>query len=341
MTESDSIPAGAAIGAPVGDSPPPAGPAAFKDRRVGLILFGIVQLLMALGCLGIAGLQLLMLFGGEALAPAGTGSTGLFASSAAVYILLAAGTVWLGIGSILCRRWARAVTLVLAWMGLVVGLMSTVFLVSVYQSLVAELRSQVAADEAGALFAIGCVFVAVTLLYILVPGTFVLFYRSPHVKATCEHYDSKKRWTDRLPLPVLAGGILLLSTAAAIFTPLMGMPLPFFGAVLSGVPAWIYAVVVGSLAALLARGFFRLERWAWLGTLLLMTFNGVSACLTFRGNGLARMYEAMNTPPEQLEAMESIGILTSLPWMMLVSILVMLGFYLWLGRYFVAGSSRS
>lgn len=341
MTGSDSIPASTPLGGAVGDPPTPEQPAGFKDRRNGLILFGSIQLLMALAILGIVGIQLLMIFGAEALAPEGMaaenmGSPRLYAVSAVIYLLLAAGVAWLGIGSIRCRRWARALTLVLAWLGLVVGLMAMVLMVSISQNLTTQLRSQAAGAEAGVTFALGCVFLALAFLYIIIPAAFVLFYRSPHVRRTCEHYDPTPRWTDRVPLPLLAGGILLVSMGAGFLAPLMGTPLPFFGALLTGSAAWIYALVTGAVAAVLVWGFFRRERWAWLGTLLLMTLSGLNAYVAFRGNGLARIYEAMDVPPEQLEEMQSLGLTIGLPWMMLASILVILGFYLWLGRYFGA-----
>jgi CHASE2 domain-containing sensor protein len=41
-----------------------------------------------------------------------------------VYVALAAAFVWLGIGSIRCRRWARALILILAWAWLCVGVIT-------------------------------------------------------------------------------------------------------------------------------------------------------------------------------------------------------------------------
>ena len=256
MTESDSIAAATTGGTAAARSSASAGPPAFKDRKVGLVIFGIIQLLMALGFLAMAGLQLLVVTG--AMGPEFTGPPGLYAVAAAVYVVIAAGTAWLGIGSILCRRWARAMTLVLAWMGLAVGLLSTGLLVSAFRGLATEMaRAAEAAGtadaQAGVTFALGCAFLCVAFFYIVLPAAFV--------------------------------------------------------------------------------------RWAWLGALLLVTLNGVSAYLTFRGDGLLEIYAALGTPPEQIEIMESIGILTTLPWMMLASVLVMLGFYLWLGRYFAAAQS--
>ena len=126
-----------------------------------------------------------------------------------------------------------------------------------------------------------------------------------------------------------------------VFAPVMGMPMPFFGSLLTGASAWIYALVTGGLAAVLVWGFFRGEHWAWLGTLLLMGLAGLSAYLSFSGDGLIRTYEQMGIPPGQIEDMQAIGILSSLPWVMAVSVVAMLAFYVWLGRYFGDGEAAS
>ena len=334
MTESESTPPGPATEAPAGAPPPTAAAPAFRDRKIGLILFGVLQLLMALGFLVITALQLLLAFSGEALAEGGEPQPRLFVVVALMYALLGAGAAWLGIGSIRCRRWARAVTLALAWLGLVTGVVGSVFLVAIFPAM-ADQADAAGAEATGAMaFAMGCMLVVVGFFYIVLPLSFVLFYRSLHVKATCEHYDPTPRWTDPIPIPVLIGGILLLSMVSAAFGPLMGTPLPFFGQLLTGLSAWIYAVVFGGLAAVAVWGFFRLEHWAWLAAVLLMGVSGISAYVTFSGDGFLQMYEAMGMAPEELAEMQAIGLLRVMPPVLLVSLTVMLGFYLWLGRYF-------
>ena len=79
----------------------------YKDRSAGLIVFGILTIL--LGCL--AGLFVpLMLVGQAASARATSAPAPLSAILPAVllYGILAVALVWLGIGSIMARRWARA-----------------------------------------------------------------------------------------------------------------------------------------------------------------------------------------------------------------------------------------
>ena len=83
-------------------SPPTAAtePPAFKDRKAGLLVFGILLLLIALASLGSAGLQLVVLFAGDQLDPSMIGDTSLYVFSAVFYVVIAAATAWLGVGSI-------------------------------------------------------------------------------------------------------------------------------------------------------------------------------------------------------------------------------------------------
>src|SRR4029079_15914317 len=64
------------------------------------------------------------------------------------------------------------------------------------------------------------------VIYIVIPGIAVLFYRSPHVKHTCDVRDPVARWTDRCPLPVLA-----LCLLQAFSVPVVLLTIPVYGAV--------------------------------------------------------------------------------------------------------------
>src|SRR3954469_578396 len=84
----------------------------YKDRSTGLLIFGILTLL--LGCL--SGLLVpLMLFGQTVAAKAPNAPPVNHAAvvpGVIIYGLLAVALVWLGIGSIKARRWARALLLI-------------------------------------------------------------------------------------------------------------------------------------------------------------------------------------------------------------------------------------
>src|SRR5208283_4838121 len=87
-------------------SPPP-----HTDRSAGLIVFGILTIL--LGCL--AGLFVLLILVGAAASAKATSAPATFSTilpAISIYGVLAVALVWLGIGSIMARRWARALLLV-------------------------------------------------------------------------------------------------------------------------------------------------------------------------------------------------------------------------------------
>ena len=93
----------------------------FKDRSTGLVVFGILQVFIS----GFCALMVPMMLVGVVLSAEIDGAAGASMSAqmvipaVAFYCLLAAWFAWMGIGSILARRWARALTLVLAWMWLI------------------------------------------------------------------------------------------------------------------------------------------------------------------------------------------------------------------------------
>src|SRR5258707_10310422 len=83
----------------------------FKDRGTGLIVFGIFEILIGFFCLLLVGL---MMFLQHLPKPPGTPEMDFrtMIPSFIIYGALAIGFVWLGIGSIQARRWARDLLLV-------------------------------------------------------------------------------------------------------------------------------------------------------------------------------------------------------------------------------------
>ena len=332
MTESDpTLEDTAAEPAPATTEPP-----AFKDRKAGLIVFGVLLLLAALATLGSAVLQIVTLFIADSMDPEMVMKSSLYGIAALFYLLVAAGLGWLGIGSIRCRRWARALILVLSALTLASGLLSSVFLFSHFGTMTEMIVAETGDEEfaAAAPFVLGCVFGFLALVYIVLPAAYFLFYRSPHVKKTCEHYDPTPRWTDRYPAPLLAGILLLVFSGLILFAPLLGTPMPFFGALLSGVPAWIYAIVTGLLSLALAAGMARYDRRAWIGSIVFVAAAGLSAYLSFRSGGILEMYAGMDYPEEQIRMIESFGLTRGFSTWMLAAVGAMLVFLVWLGRYF-------
>lgn len=285
--------------------------AEFRNRKVGLIIFGIVQLIFG----GFCALAIpLMIFGmvmsakvAESTPDAPPMTVGMMIPSIAIYVMLATALIALGIGSILARRWARALTLVASWMWLVMGTISVIAMMFLFPAMFSKISAGSPSMPGGVEVVMMVVMVGMmSFIYIIIPGAFVLFYRSPHVKATCETLDPKPRWTDRCPLPVL--GVSLLFGWSALFMPFMGFygwVMPFFGTYLHGLGGAAMALVMFGLLLWLAAGCYRLQLAAWWGALALTSIGGISACITFDRVGLAEMYKLMNLPVEQADLVEA------------------------------------
>src|SRR5688572_13058498 len=93
---------------------------AYRDRRTGLILFGIIEIIIGLFCLLFAFFMVV----GVMMGTAGGADVKLMIPSLLMYPVLAVAFIWLGIGSMTRRRWARALSLVLAWSWLAMGVVA-------------------------------------------------------------------------------------------------------------------------------------------------------------------------------------------------------------------------
>ena len=313
----------------------------FKDRRVGLILFGILQILLGAFC---AMLIPLMALSG-ALGQAGGVAMDARTMIPVIlqYTLMAVAGIWLGVGSILARRWARALTLVLAWIWLICGVLGLLFVLAfmgdMYEQIAQEAKLP---PQAVVMMQIimggmaGCV-------YILLPGIFILFYRSRHVRATCEFRDPQVRWTDKCPLPVLAVSLLLgFGAFSTVGILAYGAVLPWFGTLLSGPAALGVVVANAALLSVFAWGTYKLKKWAWLGTMAFLAVWGVSAVITFSRVTLLEMYEKMNFPEAQLELMQKYDMFgkMNLSLLMGIPVAAYLAYLVYVGRYFVSPPTR-
>jgi hypothetical protein len=172
-------------------------PMSYKDRSVGLIIFGILTIL--LGCL--SGLLVLLMLVGQAMSARTTGASAPFSTilpGIFIYGALAVALVWLGIGSIMARRWARALLLIFSWSWLSLGLFIVVMMAFFMPKMMANMSSSGTTDHpamtssmiAGMMFVMFLVF---GVLFVILPVVWTFFYNSRHVKATCEMRDPATR----------------------------------------------------------------------------------------------------------------------------------------------------
>lgn len=249
----------------------------FRDRRAGLIAFGVVQIAVGLACVG---LVLLVAAGQELAARAGMGDSGsVLASALVVYGLAAVYFIAVGVGSIRARRWARALSVAVSALWLAAGLVAALML-AVVMARLDTLRSG------------GMAWAAIAIIGIAVPAMLFLFYRNPEVRATCQARDTKPRWTDRTPLPVLAVSIVLAFTSVALLANLANPTFAIPGRVITGAPAAITLFAFAVLCAVLAVQLYRLKEMAWWTVLLLQVAGMGYAIVTFLSGGFDQARQA-------------------------------------------------
>ena len=302
-------------------NPPPVnssvGP--YRDRRTALLIAGVLEILLGVGALLIVGL---MIFAASMVTAQGAGSKGSMIPGIAVYGIAGLVFVMLGVGSIQARRWARALWLVVSSFWLIGGVLAA--------AVVALLMASVAGVESILLIAILSFF---AVFMIGLPASLLAFYRSPHVKATCEAAGPQPCWTDGCPLPVLGAALWFASMTLTL--PWMGWLYgglyPFFGHFVRGAAGHGLWMVSGLLSGIATYGIYRRIHTLWLLGLVLVLGQGISATVTYAVVDPKELFAAMGIEGAALEQIERMGMIR--PSYMIGSvaaaILPMVGLLLW------------
>lgn len=302
-------------------NPPPVnssvGP--YRDRRTALLIAGVLEILLGVGAWLIVGL---MIFAASMVTAQGAGSKGSIIPGIAVYGIAGLVFVMLGVGSIRARRWARALWLVVSSFWLIGGVLAA--------AVVALLMASVAGVESILLIAILSFF---AVFMIGLPASLLAFYRSPHVKATCEAAAPEPCWTDGCPLPVLGAALWFASMTLTL--PWMGWLYgglyPFFGHFVRGAAGHGLWMVSGLLSGIATYGIYRRIHTLWLLGLVLVLGQGISATVTYAVVDPKELFAAMGIEGAALEQIERMGMIR--PSYMIGSvaaaILPMVGLLLW------------
>jgi hypothetical protein len=308
------------------------------------MVFGVLEIILGAFCV----LLLPVTIFGQVMVANQNGSKfdfSLAVPSLLTFTVLAAGLIWLGIGSIQARRWARALLLCLGWMGLCGGLVAMAAIIPILGSMEEMMRQQGREMPPGALAIAKFFMIAiVSVIYILIPGSLVLFYRRPNVKLTCESRDPKERWTDRCPLPVLAMCILqLFGGIYVLLMPRFGAAVPLAGFLVTGWPARILWFGFAGFSLYAARGFYRLQRRVWSIYTVAIIAMGLSSMITFIRIDLLDYDRAIGLPDWQIKQIAASPIIHGhmIIWMSALSVILFGGYLLYLRRYFAPGKTQS
>lgn len=284
-------------------------PPGFKDRRTSLIVFGALGILLGL----FAALALLLMLLALALPMAAQmprQDPRLMVPGFVFYGVLAVTFVWLGTGSIMIRRWARALWLVISWSWLLLGVVAFGWIGFFLSSLFASSPvGQHALPPVARAITVVVMLVICGFVFVLIPGALVLFYRSRHVEATVVAYDPVPCWTDACPLSVLALSLWTGYGAASLLL----MPFwsngvfPFFGVLLSGPAGMALQVGLAVLCVWLSWAYYRMKVEAWWTGLAMVALVFVSSVLTFLRVDMFEMYRLMGYDETMIELMRQQG----------------------------------
>jgi hypothetical protein len=316
-------------------------PMPYKDRSAGLVVFGILTIL--LGCL--AGLFVPLMLVGQAASAKATGAQPPFSTLLpvlSIYGILAVALVWLGIGSIMARRWARALLLIFSWIWLVMGVLVLICMAFFIPQMLANMPSggttgQPALPSAAKGLIMIFMFLIFAVLFVILPAVWTFFYSSRHVKATCATRDPVTRWTDACPLPVLGLCLLLVfSVPMMLIMPVADHGvMPFFGIFLTGTPGAMFCLATAALWSYAAWSLYKLEPRGWWIILIALCVFMASSLLTFARHDMLEMYRLMGYPEAQIEQMQKTGLLTGnrMSWMMSLCMLPFLGYLLFIRKF--------
>ncbi len=307
----------------------------YSDRKTGLVVFGIAEMLLGFFC----ALAVPMLLIGQIFARRGPEMPHPppVLPVLTMYALMAVAFIWLGIGSILARRWARAILLCLSAVALCGGAIGSVALSFVMPRILDTIaQNSPQPIQPGAMVVVKVVAMGVIFfMYIVIPGALFLFYRSPHVKRTCELRDPVERWTDRCPLPVLAMCLLMGLGSVAVLGLLGGSRgFPFFGTVVTGGSRLLLMLLFAALFLYLARGFYLLRIPAWWLALALLVVGLASNLVTFWGTNMGDTYLKMGIDPRAAALAGQFSSTPAFKWLTLIWTVPWLLWVLYVRRYF-------
>ena len=260
-----------------------------------MIFFGIVEF-------GIGALCILLLVFGifGFVAASHTNQPGMpvlrpsqMAASLSIYLIAGVMLLTLGVGSMLARRWARDLSLIASWMWLILGISTAATMIWILPRFMAQSPP----DQTGSVGVVmTCMAIAAGLLGIVVPAALILFYRSPHVRATCIALDPHARWTERVALPLLALSLWMAAAGVMLASMSFYAVLPLGATILTGPVAIAVYIALGIINLYVAWGLYRQSRAAWFTGIAYTIVTAIYAAVVFPRIDYDKLSEAMNFP---------------------------------------------
>jgi hypothetical protein len=329
----------------------------FKDRRTSLKVAGVLLILLGslFGCFG--ALTPVAMFVATRFTPAAPTTQGVvqppgpsgadyhaMVLAGGTYVLMAAVFIWLGVGSVRVRRWARPVLLVVGWSWLLAGAVSfghwALFGASMRDMMMASWQPGAPPPPRSAVYVATAAMGAITFVFlVLLPALIVWVFTRRGVRETVQYFDDRFAWTDRCPTPVLAVSAWLLVAALGSVLYSVYAVLPVYGHFVTGPAAVAALVALAAVFLWVAYGVYRLRNWAWWATAVLWTAWSGSMVWTFTWTGYSEFYRRAGYSPRDIDMQMRYGgqFEDSTVWMIALWSVALFGYLLYLRKYFVAG----
>lgn len=283
----------------------------YQDRRTWLLVVGILQIVMGAGAWLLALLSAVM---AGSMARQGI-NTGSMISGVVFYGLGGAVFVALGVGTLRGRRWARAIWYVFSIGWLISGVIGLGAMIILMPGMIRNMIPEGAPTPPVAAMVVPMVVMGLfmLILMVVVPLIFLLFFRSPHVRATCEAMNPDASWTDALSAPLLAAMLWMgLLTVTFLCMPLAYQGVfPAFGRYLHGAVGIGLWVLAGVMCGVSTYGLSQRAVWGWSLAMLMVLLFAATSIVTYVEAGARELYEAMGMLPMQMEMMERMGLMST------------------------------
>lgn len=340
----------------------PAPKAEFRPKNGAILATGILLGLTGLMMVGAGFLTLIQTFAMQKIAKADpkamselAGMQDMMWTASLINLVVygCLGLLFLAVayGCITYRRWARPFALTLGWgwvfMGITMLISLSVMMGGIKDMMGRTMEKAAETSPNGAampamdgIFTVIMViyFVMIFLFLIALPAVILWLQWGDDVRRTYESRDSKVRWTDRQPAPLIGMTIAATLFAACSLPYLFMMQSPLMKAFLPDGPiqyAWLFIPFVW---AYVAWGSYRRQIAAWILAVLALgagVWFGLSA---MSGTDWAVFFKEMGIPEKDLEDLtkmtDELYTPSRMGVLMFGSMLPMFGFLVWVLRYF-------
>ena len=272
-----------------------------KDRTVGLVVFGTLEILLGIFCFALAMLLLIVV-----------SANGLHGIKPIHYWMLMGLLFYLtgwfivmGMGSIKARRWARALLLVGAWVSIFFGTLVLALVLYILPEVYNLLADSGLLPPLAALGILYFSILVLILLQIVFPLVSIVFYGLKGVEATCERCNPEPCWTDRRPLPLLAMSFISALGCLSIVVGFTTNHVVFlFGHVVNGIPGALVLAVISVASGYVGWGAYTRKMHAWWGAYVLVVSTSASMMLTFSEMEMDTFYARIGYTAEQIAQLQ-------------------------------------